>query len=72
VAGVVDSSPLLQPVNKAKPNKLIAITSLVFIDSLLNLTWLLIIFLYLQKPQAVAHSNMKIIRADKSKSFSPL
>jgi hypothetical protein len=31
VAGVVVSSPLLQPVNKAKPNKLIAITSLVFI-----------------------------------------
>jgi len=31
VAGVVVSSPLLQPVNKAKPNKPTAIISLVFI-----------------------------------------
>jgi len=50
VAGVVDSSPLLQPVNKARPNKLIAITSLVFIAFPLKFLWLLIYFFFnLQK-----------------------
>lgn len=61
VAGVVGSSPLLQPVNKAKPNKLTAITSLVFIDSLLKFIWLLIIFLTCKKPQADVHFTIKII-----------